>query len=41
MQRVEIKLNRIIDNNLHFMNALDKSVYHPLIRKCKITPFPN
>ena len=32
-QMVELKLNMLIDNDPHLINALDRSFNHPLIQK--------
>ena len=39
MQRIELKLNMVIDENPHLINALDRSVNHPSIRKYSSIPF--
>ena len=41
MQMVELKLNMIIDENPQLINALDRIVNHPLVRKYGYIPFPN
>ena len=33
MQMVELNLNMIINNDPHLINALDRSINHPLLRK--------
>ena len=38
MQMVEWKVNMMIDINLHLINALDKSVNHPLLSRCSHIP---
>ena len=39
MQIVELKLDMIIDNNPHLINALDRKVNHPSITKNRNIPF--
>ena len=38
MQMVELKLNMIKDKNPHLINAVDRSVNHPSIRKSTNNP---
>ena len=38
MQIVELKFNTTMDNNPHPITALDRSLYHPLIRKFSFIP---
>ena len=38
---VEFKLDMIIDKNPHLINALDRHVNHPLIRKYSHIPLNN
>ena len=41
IQLAELKLNKIIYENPNRMNALDRGVNHPIIRKCKNVPIPD
>ena len=41
MQMAERRLKKIIARNLHLINALDRRVSHPPIRKCSHIPFNN
>ena len=36
---LEMKLNMIIDENLHVLKALDRSFVHPLVRKTLVLLF--
>ena len=38
---VEFKLNQILAQNPHLINALDRSVSHPLVGKYSHMPFNN
>ena len=39
MKVIEFKLNMITDNIAHLINALHRSISHPLIRKYRKIPF--
>ena len=41
MEMVALNLNMIIDNNPHLINALDRSVNHPLMGKYNNIPYTN
>ena len=36
MQTVKLKLNMMVDDSQHLINALERSVNHPLIKKIPI-----
>ena len=39
MQMVELEMNLLIGGNLHLINALDRSVSHPLVKEFSQIPF--
>ena len=41
MQMVDMKMNMLINNNLHRINALDRNTSHLLLGKYYHTSFPN